>query len=279
MPQSSLRYALLPKGLIPGMVMLAVLLGLCLAGLIFLNSRAECIDLSARLQAPSLSFPCGTDSLGRCVLSRSLIGSLTSVSASLAALGLTLGIGLPMGIAAGLGPKACDTVIMCMTDIVLAFPLMILALSLAGLLGASLGSCILAIGLAGWGVWTRLARGMILSTREKEYVKAARVMGIQGVRLTLSYILPDVLPSIITAACLHVGTLLIFISGLSFLGFGPGPELPELGSMLRNARIYLASAPWTLVTPGVMIIWSISSFYVLGSGLRRHFQIRDDFVW
>jgi ABC-type dipeptide/oligopeptide/nickel transport system permease subunit len=168
---------------------------------------------------------------------------------------------------------------MMLTDIVLAFPILLLAISLTSLLGASLLSCILGVSLAGWAVWTRMARGMIISTREKEYVQAARVMGVRGMKLTFQYILPDLWPSIITATCLHAGTLLVLISGLSFLGFGSGPQHPELGSMMRDARMYLTTAPWVLFGPGFMIIWCVSGFYVLGAGLRKHFQIRDRFNW
>lgn len=233
------------------------------------------IDLSVRLSPPSLRFPLGTDQLGRCVLSRTLYGARLSIFAGLSATALALTLGFFAGMVSGLAGSRLDRAIMRCVDVVLAFPLMILAVAVTGVLGPSLRSAIIGIVLVSWAWWARLVRGLALSAHRKDFVVVSRISGVRGLSLVRRYILPQILPEILAAASLHAGAMIVAVSGLGFLGLGAPPPQPEWGAMLKEARIYFSQAPWMMLAPGLSISLSVLAFNVVGEGLKASSRLEE----
>jgi len=257
-----------------GSTLLLLLLLLCLAGRLLAPHDPLAIDLEHRLAPPSAVYLLGTDQLGRCVLSRVIYGAQNSLAAALAAVGLALSIGLPVGFLAGLGARRLDQVLMGLCDVVLAFPFLILALALTAVLGPSLRSLILAAGLAGWAWWAKFVRGMTTIAKEHDFVRQGRAMGISRCCLLRQYILPQILPPLLVSISLSAGRMVVVISSLSYLGLGVQAPLPEWGAMLRESMLHIASAPWLAVAPGIAATLSVLAFNLLGEGLKDHFHIR-----
>ncbi len=235
------------------------------------------VDLSHRLMPPDSEYILGTDHLGRCVLSRVIYGARTSPLAAMAAISLALLIGVPMGIISGLGSRKSDTVIMSICDVLLAFPFLILALVLTGIMGTSLKSLIFGVGISAWAWWARFVRGMVLSAKEKDFVKAAVSMGLSNFRIIRRCIIPQVLPPLLVSVSLSAGKMMVVISGLSYLGLGVQPPTPEWGMMLREARLYMSRSPWLVLAPGAAISLSVLAFTLIGEGLRDYFQVRPNY--
>lgn len=226
-------------------------------------------NLAHRLEWPSDSYPLGTDQLGRCVLSRVLHAARVSLGGALIASSLSLLIGAAVGLAAALGPPWLQKLFTAFIDMALALPGLILALVVAGLLGASMQSLVIGLALAAWPWWARLVRALTLSAWEKEFVLAGRVGGVKGTPLLLRYILPQFKGPVLTAVTLKTGWAILSFSGLSYLGLGPAPPAPEWGSMLQEASLYMTQAPWMMVAPGSAITLSVLALNLLGEGLDR----------
>ena len=233
------------------------------------------IHLAARLAPPSWDYPLGADPLGRCVLSRLLHGCRTSLAVGLLVSAGVMLLGLALGLAAGLAGKHGDFWLMRLVDIVLAFPSLVLTLAVIGLLGPSLPAAALALCLSWWPVYARLVRGLVLTAREREFVLAARLVGTRGPALVRRHILPSVMPTVMVLASLETGTMVLVLAGLSFLGLGAQPPLPEWGAMLNEARSYIYTAPHLLVAPGVAIFLTVLGFNLLGEGLRDALRIKE----
>lgn len=225
-------------------------------------------DLNRRLQPPSWQYPLGTDQLGRCELSRLLLGARLSLGASVATSALALGVGACFGLMAGLAGRFSGAVLAVVLDMALALPGLVLAVVLIGLWGPSL--CGLVLGLAGasWPWWARLLRGLVLSAKEKEFVLGGKAVGVRGGRLVVRYIVPQLLPPVLAAAALKTGWIILAISGLSYLGLGPQPPTPEWGAMIQESRLYMIRAPWLMLAPGAAITITVLAFNLLGEGLR-----------
>lgn len=250
-----------------------------LAGQIMSPHDPLLVDLEHRLQKPDSAYPLGTDHLGRCVLSRILNGARASLLSAIAAVSFALLIGVPAGFISGLGSKTADTLITRICDVVLGFPFLILALALTGMMGTSLKSLILGVGIAGWAWWARFVRGMVLSAREKDFVRAGQAMGLGRFRIVRHYILPQILPPFLVSVSLSAGKMIVVISGLSYLGLGVQPPAPEWGTMLREARLYMSRAPWLIIAPGTAVTLSVLAFNLLGEGLKDYFQVRPAGQW
>lgn len=233
------------------------------------------INLAARLAPPSWDYPLGADPLGRCVLSRLLYGCRTSLAVGLLVSAGVMLLGLALGLAAGLSGKHGDFWLMRLVDIVLAFPSLVLTLAVIGLLGPSLPAAAVALCLSWWPVYARLVRGLVLSAKEREFVLAARLVGTRGPALVRRHILPSVMPPVMVLASLETGTMVLVLAGLSFLGLGAQPPLPEWGAMLNEARSYIYTAPHLLVAPGVAIFLTVLGFNLLGEGLRDALRIQE----
>jgi ABC-type dipeptide/oligopeptide/nickel transport system permease subunit len=232
-------------------------------------------DLLNRLKPPSLLYPLGTDHLGRCVFSRLFLGARYTLCAGLIASLGALILGASAGLTAGLARPGARGVMNLLMDVVLAFPGLVLALALTGVMGPSLFSLALAMAGAGWAWWGRFVRGLTLTAREKPYVKGGLVCGVRGMRLLRYYIAPQVFSPTLVAASFKTGWMILGISGLSYLGLGAQPPIPEWGAMLQESRLYLTRAPWLMLAPGGMITLTVLGFNFLAEGLRDALEVRQ----
>ncbi|PKM48027.1 MAG: nickel ABC transporter permease subunit NikC [Firmicutes bacterium HGW-Firmicutes-8] len=230
------------------------------------------IDLNQRLLAPGKQFPLGTDHLGRCVLSRLIYGIRISLTTSFIVLFIIMTISIFVGTVSGYVGGKVDNLIMRLIDILLAFPGLILALAIAGMLGPSIMNVMIALAAVHWVGYARIIRGMVLSIKEKEYVLAARACGTTDGKIIFRHILPNIISPVIVLATLDMGHLIVSISGLSFLGLGAQPPVPEWGAMLNDGRPYMQVAPQLMLYPGIAILVVVLAFNLLGDGLRDVFD-------
>jgi ABC-type dipeptide/oligopeptide/nickel transport system permease subunit len=225
-------------------------------------------NLGERLQGPSASHWLGTDALGRDTLSRIIYGARTSFQIQVAVIGIALTVGTAWGVVAGYFRGWVDDVSMRIVDILLAFPGILLAITIVAILGAGFANIIIAIGIASLPGLSRLMRGLVLGLRELEYVEAARAIGESDASIMLRYILPGTIGPLTVAASLRMASVLLSASGLSFLGLGILPPTPEWGAMLADSRDYMFSSPHQMFIPGIVITIVVIGFNLLGDGLR-----------
>jgi peptide/nickel transport system permease protein len=232
-------------------------------------------DLSRILAPPSREYPLGTDTLGRCVLSRLIGGCRTTLGAAILTETAILLIGLSLGTAAGYFGGIFDGVLLMVIDILLAFPSLILALVIAGLLGQGLGNLLLAMIAVYWVEYARMARSMTRTIREKTFVLAAIASGSSPVRIILCHILPHIFPGMLVYGTLGMAHIIIGISSLSFIGLGVRPPFPEWGAMITEARDYMSESPLPLAATALCIICSAACFQFLGEALRDFLNPRQ----
>ena len=225
-------------------------------------------NLGQRLQPPCWTYPLGTDDLGRCVLSRMIHATRISLRIGILVVGITAISGSIVGLFSGYTGGITDELIMRVTDVFLAFPGIVLALVVAGVLGPGLTNAMLALALIGWAGYARLVRGCVLSAREKTFVEATQVLGAGHVYIMFRHILPEVLGPVLVMATLGMGWTILSAAALSFLGLGAQPPVAEWGAMLSSGRPYLRTA-WHLSTfPGLAIMVIVLAFNFLGDGLN-----------
>jgi peptide/nickel transport system permease protein len=232
-------------------------------------------ELADRLQPPSPEHIMGTDLQGRDQFSRILYGARISLQVGVVAVVLALAMGMILGaLAGGLGGRV-DSVLMRATDVFLAIPGLLLAIGIVAWLGRGLPQLMLAIAITYAPIFARLLRGSLLALRESDYVMAGRSIGASEPRLLLRHMLPNALTPLIVQATLVLATAIIDIAGLGFLGLGPpDPRTPEWGTMLTDARRFLATAPWLVFFPGAAIVISAVGFNLFGDGLRESLDPR-----
>lgn len=240
----------------------------CAAAPAFEPNDPSLVNLAAAKQAPCAQYPWGTDGLGRCVLSRVLDGAATSVFSALEIVGLTLVIGSAIGILAGYAGGRTDEVLMRIVDIFLAFPGMVLALAVAGMLGLGMKNAVIALTATCWPQYARLARSAVLSLREENFVSAAKLNGQSPASILWRHILPNAMRPVIVTASLSIGGTILALSGLSFLGLGAQPPLAEWGSMLSDGRGLMQKCPWLVLYPGLAIFFTSVLFNLLGDAVR-----------
>jgi peptide/nickel transport system permease protein len=221
-----------------------------------------------RLQGPSPAHPLGTDQYGRDTLSRILYGGRTSLSVAGASVALAAVIGTILGLLAGYYRGWLDMMIMRLTDILLSFPAILLAIALLAFFGAGARNLILAIGIVYIGPFTRVARGAVLSVREELYVEASRALGSRDGRIILATVLPNAAAPLIVEVTLRLAYAILAEASLSFLGLGTQPPAPSWGQMVADGRRFLSLAPWASVAPGLAIMITVLGFNLLGDGLR-----------
>jgi len=226
------------------------------------------LDLENRLSSPDGHHLMGTDVLGRDVLSRVIYGARISLSMATVVVVIVMLLGIAMGTTAGYFGGIIDGIIMRVVDVLLAFPNIILALVIAGILGPSLTNVMIALGAIWWVSYARIIRGSVLSVKEKEFVEAARAMGCSDAYIAIRHILPNVLSPVIVLATLDMGHIILSIAALSFLGLGAQPPIPEWGTMLNEGRPFMETAPHLMIFPGLMIMITVLAFNFLGDGLR-----------
>jgi peptide/nickel transport system permease protein len=232
-------------------------------------------DWSKIRKAPSWAHPFGTDDLGRDTFSRVVWGARISMQAGVFSILLAIAIGVPSGLVAGFYRGGLDQVLMRITDAWLAFPFLILAIGLVTILGPSLTNATLAIGLGATPTYVRLTRGLVLATREEDYVQGARALGAGDVRLMARHIVPNIASAILVQATVSIPTAIIAEAVLSFLGLGVQPPAPSWGTMLNAAQQFLEQAPWMALWPGLAIFTVALSFNLAGDGLRDILDPKD----
>ncbi|MEF8825167.1 MAG: nickel transporter permease [Halapricum sp.] len=232
-------------------------------------------DLTNRLESPSLSHPLGTDQLGRDVLTRLLHGARLSLGIAVAVTSVRLVVGTTVGLVAGYAGGWVDESLMRLVDTLLAFPGIVLALVIAGVLGPSLVNVMLALAAVGWASYARLVRSKVLSLREREFVTAARLLGRSRTHVVTRHLVPNVVAPVVVLATLDIGGVILGTAGLSFLGLGAQPPTPEWGTMLASGRNYLRQAWWLVNAPGICIMLSVLGFNLLGDSLRDQLSPTD----
>jgi peptide/nickel transport system permease protein len=221
-----------------------------------------------RFSPPTIDFPLGTDNLGRCLLSRLIFGARVSLATAAVAASLIVVIGVFLGILAGYFGGWLDFLIMRTADLILAFPLLLLALAIAGFVGIGIVSIVIGIVSVWWASYSRIVRGLVLSLREQPFIEAARASGTKPRRIITHHLLPNVISPIVVLASLEIGNLILAVSALNFLGLGVQSPTPEWGAILNDGRLFLQSQPQLMIYPGLLISLSVLGFNLLGDSLR-----------
>ena len=225
---------------------------------------------------PSAEHIFGTDKLGRDNFSRVLYGAHASLSGVLLLVFTVFVVGTTMGVLSGYYGGKVDIVIMRISDMMISFPGMILAIAVAGIMGGSLVNAVLALTIVSWTKYARLARSLVLKIKRRDFVEAAVVNGGSSSHILWVHILPNILPLLVVTAASDIGALMMELAGLSFLGFGSQPPAPEWGLMLNEGRQQLQTAPWLMIFPGLAIFITVVIFNLWGDNLRDVLDPRDE---
>ena len=255
-----------PKGLV-GLVIVLTVVHIAIYAPFYANGNALEMNYYHSLTGPELSHPLGTDNFGRDVLDRIIFGSRVAIGVGGLATFLNILFGGVLGLLGGYFRGATDAVIMRILEIINSIPFLVLTLLIISLWGTSLTTLILVMGVFGLGP-ARIIRSEVLSVREKEYILAARAMGMPTRRIIFRHVFPNAIASLIVVTTMRIGGNIIMIAGMSFLGFGIKPPTPSWGAMLQQAQEYMRAAWWLAVFPGLSIIATVFGFNILGDSLR-----------
>lgn len=220
------------------------------------------------LQPPTPEHFLGTDKLGRDTFSRIICGTQVSLFMTICVVILLALVGGFIGIVSGYFGGRVEMILMRIADMMLAFPGVVLAIAIAGILGGSVLNTILALLAVGWAKYARLVRSLVIKLRHNDYIVAAQVNGTKTINILTRHILPNILPMIVITGAMDIGTMMMEIAGLSFLGFGAQPPTPEWGLMLNEGRQYIQTAPWLMIYPGIAIFVVVAIFNLWGDSLR-----------
>ena len=230
------------------------------------------LDVLHSLAAPSLQHPFGTDDVGRDYFIRVLYGGRVSLLIGFLAMGMSMSIGVALGLISGYFGGIIDAVLMRLVDVISSIPWIIMVMVIGMLFGRGFLSLVLVIGLLSWMEIARLIRSEVLSLKGREYVQYARFLGVPAWKILLSHIFPSILPTTITAATASVASSIMVESALSFLGRGISAPMSSWGSLLQNAQKFLQKAPYMAVLPGILIILTVLSFNKLGEVFRKSLE-------
>lgn len=225
-------------------------------------------DATAILVPSSSEHWLGTDNLGRDYLSRLMHGARWSLGTAVSATMVVVVIGVTVGLVSGYFGGLIDDVLMRIVDVLLAFPSLVLALAIVGMLGPSLRNVMIGVIIVWWVDYARVVRGLTLSIKEREFITAAHCVGCSSRHIIFRHVFPNAIPSVIVLATLELGVMMLAISGLSFLGLGAQPPTPEWGAMLNNGRLFFQSAPHLMIFPGAAITLAVIGFNLVGDSLR-----------
>ncbi|MBQ6537063.1 MAG: ABC transporter permease [Firmicutes bacterium] len=225
--------------------------------------------ISEKFIAPCSEHWMGTDELGRDILSRVIFGGRISVATALVAVGISLLIGVPLGAIAGACGGRIDNVIMRITDIFLSFPPLLLAIALVAVMGSGLTNAILAVSISWWPWYTRLVRGQAISIKERAFVQAANTIGTSRFKIIFRHVLPNCISPVVVQASMDMGSVILTVASLSFLGLGAKAPTPEWGLMIATGRAYFPDKWWYCIFPGLAIFITVLCFNLLGDAIRE----------
>ncbi|HWB31874.1 MAG TPA: ABC transporter permease [Acidobacteriaceae bacterium] len=233
------------------------------------------LNLAGRLLPPGPGHWFGTDELGRDIFSRTLYGARISLIVSISVVGLSLGIGLLAGLAAGFYGGWTDTVLnIYLTNAFLALPGILLAIAFVAFVGPGLVNLILALAISGWVGYARLVRAQVMAVKEREFIEAARALGASNTRVLILHILPNIVQPVLVQAAIGMAGAVLAEATLSFLGLGIPPPAPSWGSMLNDARSHLFDAPHVVIFPAIAVMLAVLSFNFVGDALRDYLDPR-----
>lgn len=251
-----------------GMIIIGLLVLVAAAAPLIATEDPLQTNVAERLAPPSRAHFFGTDTLGRDIFSRVIYGSRISLRIAILTAVIATVIGAPVGIVAGYFRGRLDDIAMRVTDMFMAFPRLILAMAIAAALRPTLENVVIAISLAAWPAYARLARSMTLGLREENFVEAARALGASPPRILARHVLPGVMSPLIIQISLDMGGIILTAAGLGFIGFGAQPPTPEWGVMISEGRNYITTQWWVSTFPGIAIALTVLGFNLLGDGVR-----------
>lgn len=232
-------------------------------------------DLASALQPPSLQHPMGTDTYGRDMLSRVISGARASIFSTFILVAVIAVLGTAVGVCCGYFGGAADAVMMRISDVCLAFPGLVFAMAIAAILGGGIQNAVIALAVVSWPKYSRIARGQTLALKEEPYIHAAILAGDSSVQIMLRHILPNMLGPVLITAMLDIGTMMMELAGLSFLGLGAQIPMAEWGSMMSGGRSMIQTYPWVVLSPGIAIFISVAIFNLLGDTFRDYLDPKN----
>ena len=227
------------------------------------------VDVSHKLEGPSSTYWLGTDQLGRCIASRLLWGGRNSLLYGAIVLVITLLVGVPIGLISGYVGGKTDLFFMRVIDIFMAMPSFIVAVAIAGTLGASGKNLVLSMSFVYWAGYARLSRALTIQVKEQNYMMALKAGGCGHTRIIFRHVLRNIAPSIIALATMEIGTIILAIAGFSFIGLGVQPPTPEWGIMLSDSKNFIQTFPQLMIYPGIVIVIVVMAFNLLGEGMKN----------
>ena len=257
------------------LVLAAALIGVAVFAEAFCPYPPDQQNLSMSLRRPSLAHPLGTDRYGRDMLSRVIAGAKTSVLATLALVAIVSAAGTVTGVICGYLGGAVDSFLMRLSDVCLAFPGLVFALAIAAMLGGGVSNAVIALAVISWPKYARVARSQTLALKNGPFVSAARLSGSTSLQIILRHILPNILGPILVTAMLDIGTMMMELAGLSFLGLGAQPPTAEWGNMMSGGRSMLQTYPWLVLSPGFAIFLTVVIFNLLGDTVRDYMDPKN----
>lgn len=263
---------------VAGLVVLGVLVLAAVFGNVLAPYGLNEQNIPNRLARPSWTHWFGTDDLGRDVFSRVLIAARGSLQVGVIAVGIALGLGVPIGLVAGYYGGVVDAVLMRLMDIVFSFPAILLAIAVVAVRGPGLTNAMIAIGIVYMPIFARIARGSVITVRSEVYVRAARSLGASDARILRKHVLPNIVAPLIVQTSLSMAFAILSEAALSFLGLGVQPPQPSWGRMLADGRGFIKQAPWIGIFPGLAILVTVMAFNLVGDGLRDALDPRQKSV-
>lgn len=267
LPETAARRVWTPSFRI-GAAVVACMLVIAIAAPLLAPFPPDLVGTGAPLQPPSSVHPFGTDPLGRDLFSRILYGTRIALAMAVSGVLLAASLGVPLGLCAGFYGRGVDYLLSRLVEVWMAFPGILLALIIVARLGPSLTNTVLALGIVGVPGYFRLVRNATLSAKHLPYIEAAYALGLPSWRILWRHVLPNTAPSVIVLASMRMGMLLLAGGGLSFIGLGAQPPLPEWGALLAAGRDSMDTAPWLALYPGLFLTVTVIAFNLLGDGLR-----------
>ena len=249
-------------------IFVGILVLIALIGPSFLKHDPYQVNMANAFSAPCGEFLCGTDNLGRCVFCRMIAGAGTSLFSALLVVVVVFCAGTLIGCVAGYAGGIADEILMKITLIFQAFPSFILAVCVAGILGVGLFNGILSLCAVYWTTYAKLARSLMIQQKQQNYVYAARMNGASHPVIVLKYLLPNIMGNMVVTASMDVGSVILSMAGLSFLGLGAVRPTAEWGAVMSEARNYLQTAPWIIVFNGIALFITVAAFQLWGDSLR-----------